>query len=129
MSVVDDSDFLTNRAKQAAAVHELAGLRARLVDLRSELMNRMHERRQIIQRVAEQDLSRQREAGRASRTAAGQRARASDEVRTFDQNVALLRERIQRLEIDVERVRLSLEVAIAGEPDRTIGLVGQRGAA
>jgi predicted nuclease with TOPRIM domain len=129
MSVIDDSDFLTNRSKQLAAVHELANLRARLVDLRSELLNRMHERRQIIQRVAEQDLTRQREAGRASRTAAVQRARASDEVRSFDQNVATLRERIQRLEIDVERTRLSIEVAVGSAMERGLGLVGQRGAA
>ena len=129
MSVIDDSDFLTNRAKQLIAVHVLANLRTRLVDLRSELLNRMHERRQILQRVAEQDLTRQREAGRASRTAAVQRARASDEVRSFDQNVAALRERIQRLEIDVERTRLSIEVAVGGAIERGLGIVGQRGAA
>ncbi len=129
MSVIDDSDFLTNRTKQLAAVHELANLRTRLVDLRSELLNRMHERRQMIMRVAEQDLVRQREAGRASRTAAAQRARASDEVRSFDQNVASLRERIQRLEIDVERTRLSIEIAVGSAVERGIGLVGQRGAA
>ena len=67
MSIIDDPDFLTNRVKQLSAVRELAGLRERLVDLQSELLNRMHERRQIIQRVAEQDLARQRESGRASR--------------------------------------------------------------
>jgi predicted nuclease with TOPRIM domain len=129
MSVVEESDFLTNRSKQLAAVSELAHLRTRLVDLQAELLNRMHERRQIIQRVAEQDLARQKEVGRASRTAAIQRARASEDVRVFDQSVATLRERIRRLEIDVERVRLSLEVAIAGGADRAIGLVGHRGAA
>ena len=129
MPIIDDPDFLTNRSKQLTAVHELSHLRSRLVDLQTELLNRMHERRQIIQRVAEQDLARQREAGRASRTAAVQRARASEEVRTFDQNVAALRERIRRLEIDIERDRLSIEVAIAGASDRAIGLVAQRGAA
>jgi predicted nuclease with TOPRIM domain len=129
MPIIDDPDFLTNRNKQLSAVQELAHLRARLVDLQTELLNRMHERRQIIQRVAEQDLARQKEQGRTSRTAALQRARASDEVRSFDQNLAALRERIRRLEIDIERDRLSIEVAIAGASDRTIGLVAQRGAA
>ena len=118
MSVIDDPDFLTNRAKQLGAVRELANLRERLVDLQSELLNRMHERRQIIQRVAEQDLARQQQVGRASRTAATQRARASDEVRSFDQNLASLRERIRRLEIEIERDRLSLDVAIAGASDQ-----------
>jgi predicted nuclease with TOPRIM domain len=129
MSVIDDPDFLTNRSKQLVAVHELAHLRSRLVDLQSELLNRMQERRQIIQRVGEQDLARQRESGRASRTAALQRARASEEVRSFDQNVTALREKIRRLEIDIEAARLSIEVAIAGSADRAIGLVAQRGAA
>ena len=129
MPIIDDPDFLTNRTKQLAAVHELAHLRSRLVDLQSELLNRMHERRQIIQRLAEQDLARQRESGRASRTAATQRARASDEVRSFDQNVSSLREKIRRLEIDIERTRLSIEVAVTGGIERTIGLVSQRGAA
>jgi hypothetical protein len=89
----------------------------------------MHERRQIIQRVAEQDIARQKEFGRSSRSAALQRARASEEVRTFDQNVSSLRERIRRLEIEIERNRLSIEVAMASAADRTIGLVAQRGAA
>jgi len=129
MSVIDDPDFLTNRSKQLVAVHELAHLRSRLVDLQSELLNRMQERRQIMQRVGEQDLARQRESGRASRTAALQRARASEEVRSFDQNVAALREKIRRLEIDIEAARLSIEVAVAGNADRAIGLVTQRGAA
>jgi hypothetical protein len=129
MSVIDEADFLTSRSKQLAAVGELAHLRSRLVDLQSELLSRMHERRQIIQRVAEQDLTRQSETGRASRTAALQRARASEDVRVFDQNVATLREKIRRLEIDIERVRLSIEVAIAGSADRAIGLIPQRGAA
>jgi predicted nuclease with TOPRIM domain len=129
MSVINDPDFLTNRSKQLVAVHELAHLRTRLVDLQSELLNRMQERRQIIQRVGEQDLARQRESGRASRTAALQRARASEEVRSFDQNVAALREKIRRLEIDIEATRLSIEVAVAGSGDRAIGLVAQRGAA
>ena len=129
MSVIDDPDFLTNRSKQLVAVHELAHLRSRLVDLQSELLNRMQERRQIIQRVGEQDLARQRESGRASRTAALQRARASEEVRSFDQNVSALREKIRRLEIDIEAARLSIEVAVAGSADRAIGLVAQRGAA
>lgn len=129
MPIIDDPDFLTNRTKQLSAVHELAHLRARLVDLQSELLNRMQERRQIIQRVAEQDIARQQEHGRSSRTAALQRARASEEVRSFDQNVTSLREKIRRLEIEIERDRLSIEVAIAGAADRGIGLVAQRGAA
>jgi len=129
VSVVDDADFLTNRAKQLAAVNDLAHLRTRLVDLQAELLNRQQERRQVVQRVAEQDLARQEASGRSSRTAAAARARASEEVRTFDRSVASLRERIRLLEIDVERIRLSIEVAIAGSADRSIGLVGQRGAA
>lgn len=129
MAVIDDPDFLTSRAKQLAAVQELAHLRSRLVDLQSELLSRMHERRQMIQRVAEQDLEHQRESGRGSRTAAVERARASDEVRVFDQNVASLRERIRRIEIDIERTRLSIEVAVSGGPDRGFGFVTQRGAA
>ena len=129
MSIIDDPDFLTNRAKQLSAVRELANLRERLVDLQSELLNRMHERRQIIQRVAEQDRARQRESGRASRTAAAQRARASDEVRSFDQSVASLRERIRRLEIEIERDRLSIDVAIAGAAERGTNLTAHRGAA
>ena len=129
MSVIDDSDFLTNRTKQLAAVTELGHLRTRFIDLQAELLNRMQERRQIMQRVAEQDLVRQRQSGRASRTAAVQRARASEEVRDFDRSVSSLRERIRRLEVDIERVRLSIEVAISAGPERGIGLVGQRGAA
>ena len=129
MSIIDDPDFLTNRSKQLSAVRELANLRERLVDLQAELLNRMHERRQIIQRVAEQDLTRQQESGRASRTAATQRARASDEVRSFDQNVATLRERIRRLEIEIERDRLSIDVAIAAGADHSVGLAAHRGAA
>jgi hypothetical protein len=50
-------------------------------------------------------------------------------VRSFDQSVANLRERIRRLEIDVERIRLSIEVAVAGSTDRGFGLMPQRGAA
>jgi len=92
VSVVDDTDFLTNRAKQLAAVNELAHLPTRLVDLQAELLNRQQERRQVVQRVAEQDLARQAASGRSSRTA-------------------------------------SIEVAIAAAADRSIGLVGQRGAA
>lgn len=127
MPLIDDSDFLTNRAKQLTAVAELAHLRMRILDLQSELLIRMHERRQLIQRLAEQDMARQQQAGRSSRTAAEQRARASEEVRAFDQNVASLRDKIRRLDIDVERWRLSLEVAIAGHADRSMGLL--RGAA
>src|SRR5438309_8559240 len=129
MPIIDDPDFLTNRNKQLSAVQELAHLRARHVDLQSELLNRMNERRQIIQRVVEQDVARQEQGGRASRTAALQRARASEEVRTFDQNVASLREKIRRLEIEIERVRLSIDVAIAGATDRSMNIIAQRGAA
>lgn len=129
MPIIDDPDFLTNRSKQLSAVQELAHQRTRLVDLQAELLNRMQERRQIMQRVAEQDLARQEASGRGSRSAALQRARASEEVRSFDQSVASLRERIRRLEIDVERIRLSVEIAIAASSDRGIGLMPQRGAA
>lgn len=131
MPIIDDADFLTNRSKQLGAVHELASLRTRLVDLQTELLNRMHERRQLIERLAEQDVADQQRSGtaRASRTAAMQRARASEDVRTFDHNAAALREKIRRLEIDIERERLSIDVAIAGSADRTVGLVAHRGAA
>ena len=129
MPIIDDPDFLTNRAKQLGAVHELAHLRTRLVDLQGELLNRMNERRQIIQRVVEQDVERQQQTGRASRTAALQRARASDEVRTFDQHVASLRERIRRLEIEIERERLSIEIAITRGMDNSLDLTTRRGAA
>jgi hypothetical protein len=54
---------------------------------------------------------------------------SSEEVRSFDQNVTALREKIRRLEIDIEAARLSIEVAVAGSADRAIGLVAQRGAA
>ncbi len=128
MPIIDDPDFLTNPSKQLGAVDELAHTRTRLVDLQGELLNRMNERRQIIQRVVEQDVARQQQAGRASRTAAVQRARASDEVRTFDQNVASLREKIRRLEIEVERERLSIEIAITTGTDRPLDLT-RRGAA
>lgn len=47
----------------------------------------------------------------------------------FDQNVAALREKIHRIDIDIEQARLSIEVAVAGGVDRAIGLVAQRGAA
>lgn len=76
-----------------------------------------------------QELARQRESGRSSRTAAAQRARASDKVRSFDQNVRSLREKIRRLATEIERTRSSNEVAVTGGIERTIGLVGQRGAA
>jgi hypothetical protein len=33
------------------------------------------------------------------------------------------------LEIEIERVRLSIEVALSGGADRSLGLVGHRGAA
>jgi hypothetical protein len=129
MPIIDDPDFLTNRNKQLGAVHELAHLRTRLVDLQSELVNRMNERRQMIQRVVEQDVSRQQQTGRASRTAAWQRARASEEVRTFDQSLASLREKIRRLEIEIERERLSIEIAIVTGVDRSADLPSRRGAA
>jgi hypothetical protein len=50
-------------------------------------------------------------------------------VRSFDQNVSSLREKIRRLDIEIERTRLSVEVAISGGVERTLGLVSQRGAA
>jgi hypothetical protein len=67
MPFIDDPDFLTNRSKQLSAVQELAHQRTRLVDLQAELLNRMQERRQILLRVAEQDLARQQTSGRGSR--------------------------------------------------------------
>jgi hypothetical protein len=67
----------------------------------------------LIERLAEQNLVAQREEGRQSRTAAREHARASQEVRNFDANLRTLREKIKRLEIDAERHRLSIEVAIA----------------
>jgi predicted nuclease with TOPRIM domain len=129
MPIIDDPDFLTNRSKQLGAVDELAHLRTRLVDLQGELLNRMNERRQLIQRVVEQDVAKQQQAGRASRTAAVQRARASDEVRSFDQNMTSLREKIRRLEIEIERERLSIEIAITTGTDRSLDLTPRRGAA
>ena len=111
---LDDPDFLTNPRKQLAAVRDLANLRTRLVDLDTELLARKHERRSLIEQLAERDLADQmRERGRQSRTAAHERARASQEVRNFDSNLRALSERIRRLAIDVERHRLSLDVAIA----------------
>jgi hypothetical protein len=83
------------------------------VDLETELLARRHERRTLIQRLAEQNLATQREEGRQSRTAALEHARASQDVRNFDTNVRTLREKIKRLQIDAERFRLSIDVAIA----------------
>ncbi|HET7563779.1 MAG TPA: hypothetical protein VFJ96_02195 [Gemmatimonadaceae bacterium] len=113
MAIIDDPDFLTDPAKQLRAVHELANLRVRMVDLETELLARRHERRTLIERLAEQNLAEQRQEGRQSRTAAQQSARASQDVRNFDTNVRSLREKIRRLEIEAERFRLSIEVAIA----------------
>jgi predicted nuclease with TOPRIM domain len=111
---LDDPDFLSNPRKQLAAVRDLANLRTRLVDLETELLARKHERRSLIERLTERDLTDQmRERGRQSRTAAHERARASQEVRNFDTNLRALSERIRRLGIDVERHRLSLDVATA----------------
>lgn len=113
MSIIDDPDFLTDPAKQLRAVQELATLRIRTVDLETELLARRHERRTLIERLAEQNLATQREEGRQSRTAAREHARASQDVRNFDANVRTLREKIKRLQIDAERFRLSIDVAIA----------------
>jgi hypothetical protein len=111
---LDDPDFLSNPRKQLTAVRDLANLRTRLVDLETELLARKHERRALIERLTERDLADQmRERGRQSRTAAHERARASQEVRNFDTNLQALSERIRRLAIDVERHRLSVDVAIA----------------
>ena len=118
MAVVDDPDFLTSSAKQLRAVEELANVRTRLVDLETELLVRKHERRTLIQRLTDRHLEAQREQGRQSRTAAHQAARASQDVRNFDANVQALQEKIRRLQIDAERYRLSIEVALgrrAGE--------------
>ncbi|HEX6964203.1 MAG TPA: hypothetical protein VF166_00305 [Gemmatimonadaceae bacterium] len=113
MAIIDDPDFLTDPAKQLRAVQELATLRIRMVDLETELLARRHERRTLIERLAEQNLAEQRQEGRQSRTAAHERARASQEVRNFDTNVRSLREKIRRLDIEAERFRLSIDVAIA----------------
>ncbi|HET7584083.1 MAG TPA: hypothetical protein VFK13_04205 [Gemmatimonadaceae bacterium] len=111
---IDDPDFLTNPAKQLRAAQELATLRTRIVDLQTELLTRRHERRALIERLAEQDMRTQREErGRVSRTAAHDHARASQEVRNFDSNLRSLTEKIRRLAIDAERYDLSLRVAIA----------------
>jgi predicted nuclease with TOPRIM domain len=110
----DDPDFLSNPQKQLAAVRDLANLRTRLVDLESELLARKHERRALIERLTERDMEdQQRERGRQSRTAAHERARASQEVRNFDSNLRSLTERIRRLAIEVEQHRLSVDVAVA----------------
>lgn len=113
MATIEDADFLTSPSKQLRAVQELATLRTRIVDLETELLARRQERRELLQRLTERDLTEQRRegSGRASRTAASQRVRASDEMRQFDANVRSLQERIRRLDIDVERYRLSLEIA------------------
>ncbi len=111
---INDSDFVSNPAKQLRAVQELSSLRTRIVDLQTELLARRHERRALIERLAEHDLSHQREErGRVSRTAAQQRARASQEVRDFDGNLRSLAEKIRRLAIEAERYELSLKIAIA----------------
>jgi len=119
MPIIDDPDFLTDPAKQLRAVHELANLRVREVDLETELLARRHERRALIERLAEQNLNEQRQEGRQSRTAAHERARASQEVRNFDANLRTLREKIKRLQIDAERYRLSVDVAIAASREGT----------
>jgi len=111
---INDADFLTNPTKQLRAVQELANLRTRILDLETELLRRKHERRALLERLAEQDLAAQAQGGgRVSRTAAHQRARAGREVRDFDENMQSLNERIRRLAIDAEQHRLSLEVAVA----------------
>lgn len=64
---IDDPDFLANPGKQLHAVQELANLRTRLVDLETELLTRKHERRALIERLAE-------EAGPAARRRINTRA-------------------------------------------------------
>ncbi|HEU4642446.1 MAG TPA: hypothetical protein VFS44_08325 [Gemmatimonadaceae bacterium] len=115
MPITDDPDFLTNAQKQLTAVQELANLRTRLVDLEAELLARRHERRALLERLVETDLGEQSSRGRSrpSRTAATERARASQELRNFDMNLQPLREKIARLRIEVERFEYSLRIAIA----------------
>lgn len=125
MSIIDDPDFLTDPAKQLRAVQELATLRIRAVDLETELLARRHERRTLIERLAEQNLATQREEGRQSRTAARDSARASQDVRNFDTNVRTLREKIKRLQIDAERFRLSIDVAIASREGTATAAPGE----
>ena len=127
MPIIDDPDFLTDPAKQLRAVHELANLRVREVDLETELLARRHERRALIERLAEQNLSEQRQEGRQSRTAAHESARASQEVRNFDTNVRTLREKIKRLQIDAERYRLSIDVAIAASREGSAAAAASAG--
>ena len=127
MPIIDDPDFLTDPAKQLRAVQELANLRVREVDLETELLARRHERRALIERLAEQNLSEQRQEGRQSRTAAHESARASQEVRNFDTNVRTLREKIKRLQIDAERYRLSIDVAIAASREGTAAAAASAG--
>jgi hypothetical protein len=116
---INDPDFLSSPTKQLRAVQELATLRTRILDLETELLRRKHERRALIERLSEQDLSEQAQGGgRTSRTAARERARASREVRDFDENMRSLAERIRRLAIDAEKYRLSIDVAVA---ERTRG--------
>ncbi len=115
MPITDDPDFLSSPPKQLNAVQELANLRTRLVDLETELLARRHERRALLERLIETDLTEQRASGvsRPSRSAATERARASQELRNFDTNLQPLREKIARLRIEVERFELSLRIAIA----------------
>ncbi|HEX5438417.1 MAG TPA: hypothetical protein VFW98_14780 [Gemmatimonadaceae bacterium] len=132
MPIVDDPDFLIDPAKQLRAVQELANLRIRGVDLETELLTRRHERRALIERLSEQNLAAQREEGRQSRTAAREHARASQDVRNFDATVQTLREKIKRLQIEAERFRLSIDVAIAAghegaTPAAAAAAAGQQG--
>ena len=118
---ITDPDFLTNPEKQLRAVEDLANLRSRLVDLQTEVLKKMHERRELLQRLADEDLERQRDQGRHSTDFAMKQARASDEVRQFDKSKRELTEQIQRLKIEIQRHRFSIRIAIVARGGRKPG--------
>jgi hypothetical protein len=121
MMIVDDPDFLANPDKQLRAAQELATLRTRILDLETEHLSRRHQRRALIERLTEIELEAQRGEGRHSRTAAMQSARASQDVRNFDESLRTLSEKIRRLAIDAERLRLSVDIAIAARSPAEAG--------
>ena len=116
---ITDSDFLANPSKQLEAVQHLAELRTQLVALQTDVLKRMHERRALIQRLADSDLAKQGRQGRSSSDFALKRARASDEVKQFDAEKRQLTERIQHLKIDIERHKLSIVIAIGNSEHGT----------
>ncbi len=105
-----NTDFLTGPAAQLKAVQDLAELQTQLVDLQTEVLVNMHERRALIQSVAGKSFSKKPQWTWA---AAIKSAEASAEVKEFDQEKRPLTKRIQLIKIEIERYRLSIEVAIA----------------